>query len=188
VLVVSIHISFQDLCLYIFVFTIALVSIVLYIQVNADKDVADLELASKISDLKIEMKKMQVKVPKVAFSVRHSESSGIGVVKYSVEVLDTMNSYDPNTGIFTVPFPGIYFFSWANLRAAGSRVGTFLQVDGAKASGWAYGDPMGDSGAAMVAGSLAVELGRGQEVAVYQESGELAIGGNDHHMFSGFLT
>lgn len=48
-LVVSIHITFQDLCLYIFVFTIALVSIVLYIQVNADKDVADLGELHKLT-------------------------------------------------------------------------------------------------------------------------------------------
>ena len=66
-------------------------------------------------------------------------------------------------------------------------MGTFLQVDGAKAGGWAYADPMGAAGVAMVAGSAAVELARGQQVAVFQDSGELAIAGNDHHMFTGFL-
>ncbi|XP_022310624.2 complement C1q tumor necrosis factor-related protein 2-like [Crassostrea virginica] len=71
---------------------------------------------------------------KVVFHVTLSKNlynlARLGRVVFEAVDLNEGKGYDPSTGIFTVPAPGVYVFDWTTLNQVGKYALTSLVVNG----------------------------------------------------------
>jgi hypothetical protein len=124
-----------------------------------------------------------------------------GTIKFKTKKIDETNSYNPTTGIYTVPIagdishvsltfillsPGTYYFDWTLFSPFNKAFESYLRVDGAAVSGNVIAEPKPSGGYETASGSLVVRLAVGQKVELHLTVGNL-YGNGKYAMFSGFI-
>jgi len=123
----------------------------------------------------------------VFFSVAcsaHELNSG-QVIPWDLVFMNRGSGYDPNTGVFTAPIAGYYFFTYQAMRvnSSGSLMLSFRknQLYGGSVHG-AYNDPTGsgDTQYSHLGNSIIIDLEVGDTLDVWLQNGDL------HHFFNKF--
>ncbi|KAK7504176.1 hypothetical protein BaRGS_00004480 [Batillaria attramentaria] len=129
----------------------------------------------------------------VAFTVRFSMDPVQNVGEHGILMFDSIvynlgDGYDPSTGTFTAPLPGIYVFF---ISIMGSDNQPAIRVDITQESGkvldaaWAEGQgDLYDQGSSLVT----THLTAGERVWVKHDGGATALRGGVYTVFSGFLV
>ena len=126
----------------------------------------------------------------VFFSVACSayELNSGQVIPWDVVIMNRGSGYDPNTGVFTAPIAGYYFFTYQAMRvnSAGSLMLLFRknQVNSGAVHG-AYNDPTGsgDTQYSHLGNSIIIDLEVGDTLDVWLQNGDLH---SFHNKYNGF--
>jgi hypothetical protein len=123
-----------------------------------------------------------------------------GTIKFKTKKIDETNSYNPTTGIYTVPIagnislvlltflllsPGTYYFVCTVFSPSNKYFYSYLKVDGARFRVHARG-PGSGGGYESASGGVVVRLSVGQKVELYVE-GRLYTSNGNFSMLSGFI-
>ncbi|KAL2079176.1 hypothetical protein ACEWY4_024920 [Coilia grayii] len=163
-----------------------------------DKDNQD--IMAKLNETLEELEKLKQSGtakggPKVAFSaslsasgevyLKHSQTSPNLV--YRRIFANTGNAYDCNTGTFTAPVKGIYFFSFSTFGYSTFVSGAILTKNGHYMVS-SYDPPSTDAGADTGGNSVVLPLEAGEQVSMrLWENSQVFDNLNGHTTFSGFL-
>ncbi|KAK3590579.1 hypothetical protein CHS0354_039711 [Potamilus streckersoni] len=105
------------------------------------------------------------------------------IVHFDTILHNEGNGFNKQTGMFTCPVPGIYFFVLSVLTSRGSSIGVSIIVDGEiKARSYADGSIAYDQGS--ISTMVRCEAGHNVWTSVYFGS---SIYGDYYSSFSGFL-
>ncbi|XP_060776294.1 complement C1q-like protein 4 [Neoarius graeffei] len=127
--------------------------------------------------------------PKIAFYAGlRKQHEGSEVLKFDDVVTNVGNYYEPTTGKFTCPLPGIYFFTYHVLMRGGD--GTSMWAD-LKKNGQVRASAIAqdaDQNYDYASNSVILHLDVGDEVCVQLDGGKVHGGNtNKYSTFSGFL-
>ncbi|XP_056095235.1 complement C1q-like protein 4 [Rhinichthys klamathensis goyatoka] len=127
--------------------------------------------------------------PKIAFYAGlRKQHEGTDVLKFDDVVTNVGNYYEPSTGKFTCPLPGIYFFTYHVLMRGGD--GTSMWAD-LKKNGQVRASAIAqdaDQNYDYASNSVILHLDVGDEVCVQLDGGKVHGGNtNKYSTFSGFL-
>uniref|UniRef100_G3P2I1 Complement component 1, q subcomponent-like 4 n=1 Tax=Gasterosteus aculeatus aculeatus TaxID=481459 RepID=G3P2I1_GASAC len=127
--------------------------------------------------------------PKIAFYAGlRKQHEGSEVLKFDDVVTNVGNYYEPSTGKFTCPLPGIYFFTYHVLMRGGD--GTSMWAD-LKKNGLVRASAIAqdaDQNYDYASNSVILHLDVGDEVCVQLDGGKVHGGNtNKYSTFSGFL-
>ncbi|KAK0141706.1 Complement C1q-like protein 4 [Merluccius polli] len=127
--------------------------------------------------------------PKIAFYAGlRKQHEGSEVLKFDDVVTNVGNYYEPSTGKFTCPLPGIYYFSYHVLMRGGD--GTSMWAD-LKKNGQVRASAIAqdaDQNYDYASNSVILHLDVGDEVCVQLDGGKVHGGNNNKYStFSGFL-
>ncbi|XP_035595533.1 complement C1q-like protein 4 [Oncorhynchus keta] len=127
--------------------------------------------------------------PKIAFYAGlRKQHEGSEVLKFDDVVTNVGNYYEPSTGKFTCPLPGIYFFTYHVLMRGGD--GTSMWAD-LKKNGQVRASAIAqdaDQNYDYASNSVILHLDVGDEVCVQLDGGKVHGGNtNKYSTFSGFL-
>ncbi|KAI1892233.1 hypothetical protein AGOR_G00131250 [Albula goreensis] len=127
--------------------------------------------------------------PKIAFYAGlRKQHEGTEVLKFDDVVTNVGNYYEPTTGKFTCPLPGIYYFTYHVLMRGGD--GTSMWAD-LKKNGQVRASAIAqdaDQNYDYAANSVILHLDVGDEVWVQLDGGKVHGGNtNKYSTFSGFL-
>jgi len=110
------------------------------------------------------------------------------VIPWDMVLMNRGSGYDPNTGVFTAPIAGCYFFTYQAMRinSAGSLMLSFRknQANSGAVHG-SYSDPTGsgDTQYSHVGNSIIIDLEVGDTLDVWLQNGDLH---HFHNKFNGF--
>ncbi|XP_029012333.1 complement C1q-like protein 4 [Betta splendens] len=127
--------------------------------------------------------------PKIAFYAGlRKQHEGSEILKFDDVVTNVGNYYEPSTGKFTCPLPGIYFFTYHVLMRGGD--GTSMWAD-LKKNGQVRASAIAqdaDQNYDYASNSVILHLDVGDEVCVQLDGGKVHGGNtNKYSTFSGFL-
>ncbi|KAL3064222.1 hypothetical protein OYC64_000495 [Pagothenia borchgrevinki] len=127
--------------------------------------------------------------PKIAFYAGlRKPHEGSEILKFDDVVTNVGNYYEPSTGKFTCPLPGIYFFTYHVLMRGGD--GTSMWAD-LKKNGLVRASAIAqdaDQNYDYASNSVILHLDVGDEVCVQLDGGKVHGGNtNKYSTFSGFL-
>lgn len=127
--------------------------------------------------------------PKIAFYAGlRRQHEGSEILKFDDVVTNVGNYYEPSTGKFTCPLPGIYFFTYHVLMRGGD--GTSMWAD-LKKNGQVRASAIAqdaDQNYDYASNSVILHLDVGDEVCVQLDGGKVHGGNtNKYSTFSGFL-
>ncbi|XP_076874623.1 complement C1q-like protein 4 [Brachyhypopomus gauderio] len=127
--------------------------------------------------------------PKIAFYAGlRKQHEGSDVLKFDDVVTNVGNYYEPSTGKFTCPLPGIYYFTYHVLMRGGD--GTSMWAD-LKKNGQVRASAIAqdaDQNYDYASNSVILHLDVGDEVCVQLDGGKVHGGNtNKYSTFSGFL-
>ncbi|KPP71650.1 Complement C1q-like protein 3-like [Scleropages formosus] len=127
--------------------------------------------------------------PKIAFYAGlRKQHEGSEVLKFDDVVTNVGNYYEPSTGKFTCPLPGIYYFTYHVLMRGGD--GTSMWAD-LKKNGQVRASAIAqdaDQNYDYASNSVILHLDVGDEVCVQLDGGKVHGGNtNKYSTFSGFL-
>ncbi|XP_062396040.1 complement C1q-like protein 4 [Sardina pilchardus] len=127
--------------------------------------------------------------PKIAFYAGlRKQHEGMDVLKFDDVVTNVGNYYEPSTGKFTCPLPGIYYFTYHVLMRGGD--GTSMWAD-LKKNGQVRASAIAqdaDQNYDYASNSVILHLDVGDEVYVQLDGGKVHGGNtNKYSTFSGFL-
>ncbi|XP_034028270.1 complement C1q-like protein 4 [Thalassophryne amazonica] len=127
--------------------------------------------------------------PKIAFYAGlRKQHEGSEILKFDDVVTNVGNYYEPTTGKFTCPLPGIYFFTYHVLMRGGD--GTSMWAD-LKKNGQVRASAIAqdaDQNYDYASNSVILHLDVGDEVCVQLDGGKVHGGNtNKYSTFSGFL-
>ncbi|KAJ8369952.1 hypothetical protein SKAU_G00099800 [Synaphobranchus kaupii] len=127
--------------------------------------------------------------PKIAFYAGlRKQHEGSEVLKFDDVVTNVGNYYEPTTGKFTCPLPGIYYFTYHVLMRGGDGTSMWADLkknDQVKASAIAQD---ADQNYDYASNSVILHLDVGDEVCVQLDGGKVHGGNtNKYSTFSGFL-
>ncbi|XP_035243188.1 complement C1q-like protein 4 [Anguilla rostrata] len=127
--------------------------------------------------------------PKIAFYAGlRKQHEGSEVLKFDDVVTNVGNYYEPTTGKFTCPLPGIYYFTYHVLMKGGD--GTSMWAD-LKKNGQVRASAIAqdaDQNYDYASNSVILHLDVGDEVCVQLDGGKVHGGNtNKYSTFSGFL-
>ncbi|XP_053173790.1 complement C1q-like protein 4 [Scomber japonicus] len=127
--------------------------------------------------------------PKIAFYAGlRKQHEGNEILKFDDVVTNVGNYYEPSTGKFTCPLPGIYFFTYHVLMRGGD--GTSMWAD-LKKNGQVRASAIAqdaDQNYDYASNSVILHLDVGDEVCVQLDGGKVHGGNtNKYSTFSGFL-
>ncbi|XP_034151754.1 complement C1q-like protein 4 [Esox lucius] len=127
--------------------------------------------------------------PKIAFYAGlRKQHEGSEVLRFDDVVTNVGNYYEPSTGKFTCPLPGIYFFTYHVLMRGGD--GTSMWAD-LKKNGQVRASAIAqdaDQNYDYASNSVILHLDVGDEVCVQLDGGKVHGGNtNKYSTFSGFL-
>ncbi|XP_060930859.1 complement C1q-like protein 4 [Limanda limanda] len=128
--------------------------------------------------------------PKIAFYAGlRKQHEGSEILKFDDVVTNVGNYYEPSTGKFTCPLPGIYFFTYHVLMRGGD--GTSMWAD-LKKNGQVKASAIAqdaDQNYDYASNSVILHLDVGDEVCVQLDGGKVHGGNtNKYSTFSGFLV
>ncbi|TWW56632.1 Complement C1q-like protein 4 C1q and tumor necrosis factor-related protein 11 [Takifugu flavidus] len=128
-------------------------------------------------------------IPKIAFYAGlRKQHEGSEILKFDDVVTNVGNYYEPSTGKFTCPLPGIYFFTYHVLMRGGD--GTSMWAD-LKKNGLVRASAIAqdaDQNYDYASNSVILHLDVGDEVCVQLDGGKVHGGNtNKYSTFSGFL-
>ncbi|GAA6215724.1 complement C1q-like protein 4 [Lates calcarifer] len=127
--------------------------------------------------------------PKIAFYAGlRKQHEGSEILKFDDVVTNVGNYYEPSTGKFTCPLPGIYYFTYHVLMRGGD--GTSMWAD-LKKNGQVRASAIAqdaDQNYDYASNSVILHLDVGDEVCVQLDGGKVHGGNtNKYSTFSGFL-
>ncbi|CAL8368280.1 unnamed protein product [Lota lota] len=127
--------------------------------------------------------------PKIAFYAGlRKQHEGTEVLKFDDVVTNVGNYYEPSTGKFTCPLPGVYYFTYHVLMRGGD--GTSMWAD-LKKNGQVRASAMAqdaDQNYDYASNTVILHLDVGDEVCVQLDGGKVHGGNtNKYSTFSGFL-
>ncbi|XP_026069067.1 complement C1q-like protein 4 [Carassius auratus] len=127
--------------------------------------------------------------PKIAFYAGlRKQHEGSEILKFDDVVTNVGNYYEPTTGKFTCPLPGIYFFTYHVLMRGGD--GTSMWAD-LKKNGQVRASAIAqdaDQNYDYASNSVILHLDVGDEICVQLDGGKVHGGNtNKYSTFSGFL-
>ncbi|XP_044223620.1 complement C1q-like protein 2 [Thunnus albacares] len=154
----------------------------------------DLEARMSSTELQVEeLKGGSAGQPKVAFSAGIANTGNIGpygvytTIKFNNIYTNIGEAYNPNTGIFTAPVRGAYYFRFSGWDMRGSNImGIQLNHNG-RILFYSYNRAPG-GGYAAVSNGCVLQLEKGDVIElVLRPDGGIFDDGNDENTFSGFL-
>ncbi|XP_067462908.1 heavy metal-binding protein HIP-like [Thunnus thynnus] len=153
----------------------------------------DLEARMSSTELQVEeLKGGSADRPKVAFSAGIANNGYIGpygdwtTLKFNNIYTNIGEAYNPNTGIFTAPVRGAYYFRFSGWDMRSSMMGIQLNHNGTMVF-YSFNRTLG-GGFVAVSNGCVLQLEKGDVIElVLRPDGGIFDDGNDENTFSGFL-